>query len=207
MLKAGSDVFLQRPCDAGERILHCSTIVEGAVNSFTTEITHMDLVLEVGQTITIYYNLHGKFVKQPAIVTLYESQSLDDESTRTLFGIEKSGSPVAADDRQCFRVSIGAEGLTIEFGDNAKCPFVDVSPTGFGVISPEEFEVDNTVFATPRFEELQATGQVQIQSVRALRDGRYRYGVRCLDNSLNNVLQQISMALQRVQLRRLAGNA
>ena len=54
---------------------------------------------------------------------------------------------------------------------------------------------------------LQETGRVQVHSVRMLRDGRFRYGVCSLDDELGAVLQQISMALQRAQLRRLAAHA
>ena len=114
---------------------------------------------------------------------------------------------MSAEDRQCFRVSCAVEGLTISFGGTDNCLLVDVSSTGFGVVSPDEYEVGSIVTATPKYEELEHTGNVRIQSVVASRNGGFRYGVCCIDKDLERVVQQISMEIQRSQLRRLAAQA
>jgi hypothetical protein len=106
--------------------------------------------------------------------------------------------------RQSFRVSCVVDELTISFGGSADCSLVDVSSTGFGVVSSEEYEIGATVTATPTYEECGHTGNVRIQSAVELRKGGFRYGVRCVDSDLQDVVRQISMAVQHSQLRRLA---
>ena len=82
---------------------------------------------------------------------------------------------------------------------------MDVSLTGFSVISPKKYRVGRGVTATFRYEDLQHTGHVYIQSMRPRRDGRFRYGVHCVSREFQAVMQKISMALQRQQLRRISG--
>ena len=43
--------------------------------------------------------------------------------------------------------------------------------------------------------------------MRAHQGGRFRYGVHCVSREFQAIMQEISMALQRQQLRRLAGLA
>jgi hypothetical protein len=82
---------------------------------------------------------------------------------------------------------------------------VDVSHSGFGLISSEDHEVGNVVKATLNFDDEDHAGLVRIQSKRVLSKGRFRFGVFCIASDLQAIAQAISMEQQRQQLRRLAG--
>ena len=208
MLTVGNDVFLQLTGDSEDRTLHPSSVVEVTGNVFTAELEEDDLAPEAGQEILIYYNLRREFVNQSArIDTVLETEPDENGQSKVLVGIERTGEPVSAEARQSYRVSTVLAELAVSFGGCDDCPVMDVSPTGFGVISPEKYRVGRIVMVTFQYENLQHTGHVCIQSMRPQRGGRFRYGVHCVSREFQAVTQKISMALQRQQLRRLAGLA
>jgi len=201
-------------------MLHPSKVVEVTENALTVEIDEntypFDVegdcqTLEVDQEILIYYNLDGDFLKQTARIdeVLEPEHEENDENKdgrkKVFVKMVAMGEPVSAESRQCYRVSTVVAELTASFGQCDDCQIVDVSITGFAVISLEEFPVGKVVTATPRYKDLQPTGSVCIHSVRALRDGRFRYGLHCLEKSFQEEMQKFSMDVQRQQLRRLAG--
>ncbi len=206
MLTVGNDVFLQLTSESEHRTLHPSSVVEVTDHVFTAELEEDDLAPEAGQEILIYYNLRHEFVNQSArIDTVLETEPDENGQSKVLVAIERAGEPVSAEDRQCYRVSTVLAELAVSFGESDDCPVVDVSPTGFGVISPEDYRTGSVVTTSFQYEDLQHAGQVCIQSKRAFRGGRFRYGVHCVSKEFQAVMQQISMALQRQQLRRLSG--
>lgn len=206
MLKVRNDVFLHLAGESEHETLHPCGVVEVTSNGFTAEIEEDDLVPETGQEILIYYNLRRQFVNQSArIDTVRETEPDENGHSKVLVGIETTGEPVSAEARQCYRVSTVLAELAVSFGGCDDCPVTDVSPTGFGVISPKKFRVGRIITATFQYENLQHTGPVCIQSMRPQRGGRFRYGVHCVSREFQAVVQRISMALQRQQLRRLSG--
>ena len=86
---------------------------------------------------------------------------------------------------------------------------VDVSATGFAVIAGKQYKACDIVEATIRFETETFSGRGRIESIRELSAGRFRYGLHCVDGTatdetLRKGLPQISAAVQRQHLRRLA---
>ena len=174
MLTVGNDVFLQLTSESEHRTLHPSSVVEVTDHVFTAELEEHDLAPEAGQEILIYYNLRHEFVNQSArIDTVLETEPDENGQSKVLVAIERTGEPVSAEDRQCYRVSTVLAELAVSFGGCGDCPVMDVSPTGFSVISPKKYRVGRIVTATFQYENLQHTGHVCIQSMRPQRDGRF----------------------------------
>ena len=84
-------------------------------------------------------------------------------------------------------------------------PIVNVSSTGFGVVVPDDYRLNECVTATVQFEDFEQSGEVCIQSKRLVRNGSYHYGVHCQDADLQEAVHQICMELQRRELRRRSG--
>jgi hypothetical protein len=213
MLKLEQDVFLQLGSES-RRLLHPTKVIQANDNAITVmlegnrlslDVDGDGLALKMYQDILIYYNLRREFLKQAArIVDVFRIEDEVHDQDSEWVSLVISGAPVPAESRQSYRVSTIHAELTASFGGSAACQLVDVSSKGFAVISPEKHTVGTVVTATPCFEDLQPTGEVCIQSVRALNDGRYRYGVHCVKQSFQAELQKLCMLLQRQQLRRLA---
>ena len=217
MLRIGQNVFLQLD-GKSRRTLHPSQVVEVTPNALTIEmdesIFSFDVegdcwTIEAAQEILIYYNLDGKFVKQTARIDEEfeaeheENDDNKDDQKKVFVKMEPMGEPVSSESRQFHRVSTVFEELSASFGQCDDCKIVDVSITGFALISPEEFPVGKVVTATARYKDLQPTGSVCIHSVRALRNGHFRYGLHCVEKSFQEQLQKLSMDVQRQILRRL----
>jgi hypothetical protein len=219
----GTDVFLQL-AGKSRRMLYPSKVVEVTENTFTVELEENIFsfdaegegqALETDQEILIYFNRQRNFLKQAARIDELlkpvddefenEDDQCKDHQCKVLVRLEATGEPVSAESRQCYRVSTVVAELSASFGECDDCELVDVSSTGFAVISREEYPVGKVVTASPRYEDLRPTGPVCIQSVQALNDGRFRYGVHCVEKSFQEEVQQLGMELQRLQLRRLAG--
>ena len=108
------------------------------------------------------------------------------------------------------RVSSITAGLTVKLGDEDQCNVVDVSCTGFSVISSRSYAIGSIVEATLSYLGEECNGKVSVQSIRELSKGRIRYGLHCTENraSTGNMLrgmQVMTLSLQSEQLRRLAG--
>ena len=92
------------------------------------------------------------------------------------------------------------------------CPVLDVSSTGFSVIAAQSYSIGNLVDVSIEYGDQGHSGQVSIQSIRELSPGRIRYGLHCAEakaapGNLAQGLQQLSVQVQRAQLRRMAGVA
>ncbi len=202
-LTALADLFLQMPRNASERVLHPGRLTGGLGTTITAVFEAPGLEIPIGREVAIYYNLRQKFVRQDArIVDVLCDESDDVDGLQVT--IEKTGEPMLAESRACFRVSTVLEGISIGFGQHSDCPLADISHTGFAVISTEIFEIGCVVPTTLRYNDLAADGYVRVQSKRGLTDGRFRYGTFCFEKSLEKTIQTIVMVIQREQLQRLA---
>ena len=212
MPELGNDVFLQDSHAEGQSLFSSRVVgVEG--DHFLAELKEHDFVPDPGQEVMVFYNIRNRFVKQSArIEEVTERQPVDDGDqpvedgeSKIAVRVETYGQPMSAEGRSSFRVSTIVARLTVGFGSNDKCPLVDVSITGFGLISAEERDIGDVVNATLYFEDAEQSGLVRVQSKRVLRDCCFRYGVHCIGSDLQVMAQAISMEQQRQQLRRMAG--
>lgn len=207
MLSVGSEVFLWIPDEFKERVLHPGRVIEVSDSIYTAEFDEMGITPEAGQEVFVYYELRQKFMQQAARI-----DALMQASPKPLVGFQTTGEPVSAESREFHRVSTVMADLTASLGPEQHCQLMDVSVRGFAVVAKEKYQVGQTLPATLRFEGQEYIGKGCIQSVKELSKGRYRYGLHSVDDkkssaTLEKGQQTIAMAIQRQQLRRLAGNA
>lgn len=218
----GSDIYLQGTGKAA-RTLYLSQLVQSSGNTWTLEFGENTFFLDPEgnwmcpqpqQEVVIYYAQNRDFFKQSARVQeVIEADADEDGSvsgqavaTRTVrLQIETRGEPVSADNRECFRISTVFAELYVTVGECDSCRLVDISPTGFAVLSADEHEVGKVLSASAQYNGISASGPVCVMSVRQVRGGQFRYGLRCIDKAFQDEVRKLSMELQRLQLRRLAG--
>ncbi len=222
MLEIGGAFFLQVPYESterirqipdesAERILHAAKVVDLRSNLLTAQFEDRNLdiakfpgVVE-GRDLFIFYEARRDFLQQAA----YVRKILYGELKPT-FELETTGEPSSVESRQHHRVSTVTAGLTAELGDEDYCPLLDVSRTGFSVISSRNYAIGSIVEATVTHQGEEYRGRVSVQSICALSKGRIRYGLLCVQNreSVGNMLRGLELmttSLQSQQLRRLAG--
>lgn len=205
MLGIGGAFFLQIPDGSKQRILHPAKVVGLEGNTYTAELDEQDLTIAEGEDLFIFYEVRRDFLQQSAhILTI-----LDDEPKPTI-ELETTGEPASAESRQYFRVSTITAGLAAELGEEDQCPLLDVSCTGFSVVSSRSYAIGNIVEAVLSYQGEDYVGNVSVQSIRELSKGRIRYGLHCVESkgaagNMPQCLQVMTISLQSEQLRRLAG--
>ena len=232
MLTQNDPIFLQRPEDFTRRILHPGEIVGVTANSFAVRMAEVFRV-EINQTLQIYFEVDREFMQQPVRVIEppeVEAEGVDvpgsrpDEADDPVDLVEPAGAPAAdstvhvettgpfmsAECRECYRVSTVAASITASVGSEEHCQLLDVSATGFSVIAAGTYKIGDVLPAILRFAGEQFSGSACVQSIKKLITGRTRYGLRSNGRSrgagnLDRGQRQISMIVQRRQLKRQAG--
>ena len=198
-------IFLHLPGESRKTILHPATVKEPGAHGHTAELQEPDVALEAGQDIFVCYEIERKLVKQAARI-----DAVMQTDPTLVVGFQITGEIVSAESRQWNRVSAGTAHLTMDFGDETGCPLLDISSVGISVEATGRYEIGQVVPGTLRHEGRQYRGEARIQSIRQLGGDRYRYGVHSIQDKtsggdLRTGQQLISAALEREQLRRLAG--
>ena len=206
MLEPGMKMFLNFPNESKKLILHPCMTKEAGERGYTAELEESDLAVEAGQDVFVYYKLNRKLVKQAARI----DAAMNNAAALTI-GFQITGDIVSAESREWHRVSTVLNDLTADFGPERNCRLLDVSSVGFAVEATKQYEVGNTVPVTLHFEGEHFAGDARVQSIQELRGGQFRYGLHSLTykssgGDLRKGQQQISTAVERAQLRRLAGS-
>lgn len=204
MLSMDGGFFVQIP-NGSKRILHPATMIGVDDDVYTAELEEQDLPVADGQDILIFYEKKREFMQQPAHI-----QKIVEDETKLIIEFETTGEPVSAESRQYYRVSAVMAGLTATLGSENACPLLDVSRSGFSVIARQSYDLGSLVNAALRHDNHQYRDKVCIQSIRGLSRGRTRYGLHCVDkdrpaSGTSRGLHQISVSLEREQLRRVSG--
>jgi hypothetical protein len=229
MLTPGVVVFVNLPEQTSQRVLHAAKVVQNGPSGLVIRCDEPGLPLIPERAIRLYYEIKQKFMQQPARIeaildtgeALAGSPPADTASPPNpeagplgaSLVIKTLGEPVSAESRQCYRVSTLMAGLKADIGQEKRCVLADVSNTGFAIIASTGIPQGTTHPVLLHHEGKQFPGQGLIQSVKDLGKGKCRYGLLCADpgnaqrTPLKQGLQQISVAVQRQQLRRLAGAA
>ena len=217
MLRKDGEIFLQHPDETSRRILHRGTITEiGEEKSYIAQFEEQDLGIEADLEFLLYYELRQKFVKQGArIVEVIVAEDGTEEDATAVqeqpVRFVTTSDPAPAESRECYRVSTAVANIIIEVAKE-DCKLLDVSITGFAVVSTQDHKIGSTLVTTLTHEDQRFTGNACVQSVRELPDGSFRFGLLCSDQNareseLKKGLQKMSMFLQREQLRRMSGAA
>ena len=220
MIEPGTRLFFQRPEEFTARKLHPGVVLCVGQTACCAAL-EAPLELEEGQDLLIYYELNREFVQQPARITIaphgettaegeVAAPALDPEPdpARLWVDFETTGFVMAAESRACYRVTTIDANLTAKVGDEEACVLIDVSASGFSVIAHVVHARGDILPATLRYEDKQFTGDVCVQSIKALVTGDTRYGLTGLETGRGSIGEgqgRITMEIQRVQLRRQTG--
>lgn len=223
MLARGTELFIQTPDEFADRILHPAEVVGEHERGFIVELK-APLALAIDDDVNLYYEVERHFMQQPARVIPLppvpdepdaDPDEPDDDGepqAESRYALETTGNLISAECREVYRVSTVTADLTAALADEQTCRLTDISATGFSVIASAVHAIGVVVPATLRFEDKQFTGRARIQSIKQLITDETRYGLRNLDDKgasqrdLEKGQQTISAAMQRLQLRRKAGN-
>ncbi|MCH7591410.1 MAG: hypothetical protein IH989_01340 [Planctomycetes bacterium] len=207
MLGIGDGFFIETSAQATSRILHPAKILGTKDDGYTAEIEEANVSLADGAEFFIYFEVKGKFVKQAAKI-----EAVYDDKPNSTIEFITAGEPVSAENRQHFRVSTVMLDLTATLGEQADCKLLNVSAIGFSVLATAHYGRGATVDASVCHEGETYSGRVCIQGSRPMDNDQIRYGLHCVDSNgsdgtLEDGLRQMTMDIQRKQLRRLSNTA
>ncbi len=208
MLAINTGFFVQLPAETGQRVLCPATVTDFQEGIFVAVLEDEDFTFEADQELLIFFEHRREFMQQAARI-----QTVTPTSKGLTISFTTTGDPVSAESRQCFRVSTVLSDLLAKFGEEEDCDVLDVSMTGCSVVATTLYPVGGSRTLTLHFDGQSFTGSAVIQSIRELDGGRFRYGLHCAESTagkkseLFRGLQSISIAIQRLQLRRQAGAA
>ena len=207
MIKTGCDILFQEPtCDT--RRLRRSVVVEASNDEFSIQFVAEPFAFEMDQEVLMYFNGKREFMQQVGrIKAVAECEAEEGGSEGPIYTIEPIGDPISAESRENYRVSTISAGLEARVGAEENLQVQDLSSTGFAVLAGEDYSLGQTVEVSIAHGEEQCHGIAAVQSVRDFGAGRIRYGMRAIEEDPHTgefleVLQRISLAVQREQLQR-----
>ncbi len=209
-MKTGTDILFQEPTCTTRR-LRRSVVVEASSDTFSIRFVADAFAFEVDQEVLMYFNGKTEFLQQVGCVKeIIEEEEESDEGP--LFVIDPVGDPISAESRETYRVSTISANLEARVAEEENLQVQDLSSTGFAVLAGEEYQLGQVLDVGIAHEEQQCHGRAAVQSIRPLGPHRIRYGLRALEEDPHTgeflqVLQQISLAVQREQLQRSGGAA
>jgi len=205
MLKTVADTvfYLQIPEESEEHILYPTMVQGWNVHGYSAWWPTIYIAPEIGQELLIFYETERGFVKQGARIKM-----VSKTDSITTFRFELTGDPVSAEHRECYRVSTVMDEVIATIGAEENCPVVDVSATGFAVVTSRRYRTATVVDATVHYAGTAFRGKGRIENVRELKHGRIRFGVHCISDketggTLQAGLPTICASVQREHLRRL----
>lgn len=208
MIKAGTDILFQEPSSKTRR-LRRSVVVDAAADTVAVKFAAEPFDFEVDQEVLMYFNVKREFMQQLGRVVEVNipEPSEGGEAEETTFVLAPIGDPISAESRKFYRVSTISADLKAKVGDETDVKVQDLSSTGFAIIASKEYSLGETLNVEIAHEAEQCHGVASVQSVREFGPGRIRYGLRALEedphtNDFLQVLQRISLAVQREQLQR-----
>ena len=217
MLTSGISIFIRVSGGCEEGVLHPAQVVEVTEDIFTAEakkpgelpdqvaiVEEIDLLVEAGQEVLIYYEFHRKFMQQPVRI-----ETVITADNKTIIGFRPLGKPVSAERRQCYRVSTLTSEITARLGEDDECQLADVSASGFSVLSTEEYNIGKVLKVEISYGDKKFIGTACVQGAREVTQGRIRYGLHGIEDkdSEDNLLEgliHVNMKVQREQLRRMS---
>lgn len=205
MIKTGSDILFQEPTCSTRR-LRRSVVVDASDDAFSIQFVAEPFAFEVDQEVLMYFNGNREFMQQVGRITEV-AEAEEDASEGPIYTIEPVGDPISAESRGHYRVSTISAGLEARVGSEDNLQVQDLSSTGFAVLASEEYQLGQTVEVAIAHGDEQCHGIASIQSIREFGPGRIRYGMRAIEEDPHTgqfleVLQRISLAVQREQLQR-----
>ncbi|MCH6561271.1 MAG: hypothetical protein IH800_02485 [Myxococcales bacterium] len=207
-MKTGMDIFLRTP---EHEELHLGKVSATTDKGYNAVFEGRAFGLEGGAEVLVFYEIKYRFMQQPVRVLSVVEEKQDDDRTRITLELETTGDPFSAEGRECYRVSCYSADIKAQLGkDPELCEVLEVSATGFSILSNAEYRVGQMLQATLYHNGTPVQGTAVLQSYRAF-GKKNRYGFRAVDDkrpkaTLKEDLTRINLAVQREQAARLSGN-
>jgi hypothetical protein len=155
---------------------------------------------EVGTPLVLFHHIDRRFYTQDG-----EVQSICRATpTETLVTVQCGGEPVPAENRANFRATTAGREMTATIGRERKCEVVNVSAQGLAAMMSNPPQVGATVEISIEVDNKLVRGSATLRNANRLSCRRYKCGFEVQDKQLARALNQLCMAIQREQLRRLA---
>jgi hypothetical protein len=199
MIRNDGQLFLLIPGKSKTRTLHPGKVIELDGSTYTAAFETC-LTIDAGTEVVVYAEVNGKFFQQGAKVILVRQS----EPT-AIVAFTQVGEPVSAESRQTYRVSTVTSGICAKVDRERDCPLVDVSPEGFAIITAREYAIGSMANVEFSHETMKISTAARVQTVKALPGGKFRHGFLAGEKKspARKSLEQISIAMQRQQLRRM----
>lgn len=207
MLTPGFNIFvrLQRDCPT-DSPLRPGAVSERREDRCVLEVNEIKEPPAAEESLMLYFDVKGKFTEQRARI-----ERCLNQNGRTFICVRLLGEPKISENRQSFRLNTAMARLCAQFCDAKESPLIDVSYTGFAVVSENDYQIGSTVTAVIRFEGQTYSGPCVVRSARPVGTTETRYGLHVLPSrgptALQKGLQAIVSAVQRMQLQRMARDA
>ena len=230
MLNESTEIFLQFPVEAEKRILLPGRITCIEAQTVVAVFQDTDLPISPGDPARIFFMEDRKFVQLAAEVTGLDglvqctgeacahcnsdyiptsaASANWGDVTSPPFALRTIGDVVSAETRGTYRVCTVMTNRTAGLGDQDDCLLLDVSATGFAVISMQRYEIGESVTASLNHDGQVFSGQAVVQSIYEVQPGEYRYGLHATAErgtrfDLAEGSRVIATTVQREQLRRI----
>jgi len=209
MIKTGTDILFQEP-SASTRRLRRSVAIDAGTDTVAVQFVAEPFDFDVDQEVLMYFNVKREFMQQlgrVVEVNVPEVEEEEEAAEPATFVLEPIGDPISAESRKFYRVSTISADLKASLGEESELDVQDLSSTGFAIIASKEYSLGETLEVSIAHETESCHGVASVQSVREFGPGRIRYGLRAIEedphtNTFLEVLQRISLAVQREQLQR-----
>jgi hypothetical protein len=203
MFTANASVFISISDEAKERILIPGKVVEADENRFVARFDEA-VSPDVGGQVEMFAEIRRKLFKQGSTVI-----AVQEAGPSPLIEFKPIGQPVSAEQRLTYRVSTAAIDILSRVGNEDRCRVADISPEGLAVVTRKEKEIGSLVDVAFTFEGQSFAAKALVRTVKNLPNGSYRYGLLIPENArqARQMVERLSAAAQRAQLRRLAGVA
>lgn len=205
MLAIATDLHLQDPDRTDARILASGSIVETVAAGPVVEFPELSFDVAGDQDVLVYFEQRRQFMQQSARIL-----SVDDGEAGRRLTLELVGDPVSAENRAHFRVPVTVADIFATVDGRDGCRMLDVSITGFAVLTRQSYDVGAEVSASFSLDGRSYDGAMVVQSVRDLGRPGLRCGLRVrqpsgADAGLAEGVRALALHAEREMLRRVSG--
>ena len=204
MQRPGADLYFRDPAISDSRVLIHARF-EAGDEERARAVLDPTRRFSAGQEVLIYYERDREFVQQPVRIETLEPACDPEQGPSADYAA--LGEPVSAESRQHYRVSVQATAIEAQVGADRQCLVQDLSATGFAAMAAEQHKIGNTLHVGFSYDGVRCEGTAIVQSSCERREGN-RYGFLAADadgGAMRASLNQISLAVQREQLKRISG--
>ncbi|MCA9051273.1 MAG: PilZ domain-containing protein [Planctomycetaceae bacterium] len=216
--EVGSYIHIRKESDSGQS-LHPGRVLWSHGNLVAAEMDSRDVPTGDEKVLEVFYEgSDRKFRKQssrlegvvgreaadaPSELDL-TIMDLEETAPRTVCVFQLDGAATVSENRLCYRVRALSFGIDVEC-EGGTCRLADISHTGFSLVCEHEIPEGAIIEVTLRSSFSDIQGPVLVRNVHRMRDGRFRYGVVCVDSKTEKGCTRLAMELQRRQLTVKAG--